>query len=505
MKNKFTVILLYFVIVWTNLYKFVLIRQGFLTEPDERRYFQTWIFLKHLLSGDWQVAVRAVFSAQARPGSVLLHVIPASLQFLSAKIRGVELFETNNSDVVFVYNFFIFGLTLVVLYRLFQLIFKNRILSLTGVLFYSVLVVNFSYIRHIYPYDESLLIFIFLVYKLAKNYRIKRVYSPKFAFWTGLLAFFAFLVYPAHYLIFMAVYVLFNLLLWQKKIAVKQAFSLNAAYIGGSVLLLLVFEMFSGFGQTSYIYNLLHLSGTVNQGDYNEAFSFIIKYFWQVEHFTGLVLLLGLLIFPVIYLASKMPSKSITGLIVLSFLIMYLMYAVSSYFLHNLVLMGRILHQFIFVIVLMNLFVFEGLSDVLRKYFIILLTLVLTIQFYFQIQDYLQISYPRDVYWRYLKTYPFSQIREISEYENSWSNLPKRLDGIYIDKTKQDTITVVNGQYFYPVDDKTKCHKYRSNQSKKLIFNKLHFVNYKAYQFEGYDFKARKILDSCRFRIRIYK
>ena len=140
LSNKFIVSFLYLSIVWVNLYKFVLIRQGFLTEPDERRYLMTWIFLKHLLQGDWQGAIHAIFSAQGRPASILLHTIPASLQFISAKIRHLELFETQNFDVVFVYNLTINFITLYVLYRLFQLIFNNKILSLTGTLFYSVLV-----------------------------------------------------------------------------------------------------------------------------------------------------------------------------------------------------------------------------------------------------------------------------------------------------------------------------------------------------------------------------
>jgi len=502
--NKIIIFFLYGAIALVNLYKFVLIRQGLLTEPDEHRYMQTWIFLKHLSNGDWQGAVNAIFSAQGRPASILLHVFPASLQFLSAKIRHLELFESQNADVVFVYHFFIYSLTLLILYRLFQLIFNNKILSLTGIFFYSVLVINFSYLRHIYPYDESLLIFIFLVYRLVKAYYYKTVFSLKFAFGLGILAYFGVLVYPAHYLSFMASYLLFNLILWQRKTDLKQFLLLNIAYTTGSIFLQVIFEILSRFGKTSYIYNVLHLSKTVNQGDYTEAFSFIGKYFWQVEHVTGLILLLGILIFPVYFWKLQNTSKKITGYIVISFFIIYLMYAGSSYFLHNSVMMGRILHQFIFVIVLISLFVLASFKNELQKILIILLTLIFSVQFYFHVQDYLQISYPRDVYWQYLKTYPFSQIIEVSEYENAWSNLPKRLDSIYMDTKNKDTITIVNGQYFYPVNDAYKYHAYKPKDLKSLIFNKLHFINFKAYQFEGYDLKARNLLDSCRFHIKIY-
>ena len=505
LSNKFIIIFLYLSIAWVNLYKFVLIRQGFLTEPDERRYLMSWSFLKHLLQGDWQGAIHAVFSAQGRPASILLHTIPASLQFISAKIRHLELFETQNFDVVFVYNLTINLITLYVLYRLFQLIFNNQILSLTGILFYSVLVNNFSYLRHIYPYDESLLLFIYLVYRLVKAYLNKPNFDIEFAFWTGSLAFLGFLIYPAYYLSFMAVYILFNILIWYKKISLKSWLTLNSVYIAGSVSILLIFEILSRFGQASYLYNIRHLSGTVNQGDYKEAYSFIVKYFWQVEQFPGLILLAGIAIFSILFFKVNTPAKKLTGMIVLSFLIPYLIFTTSAYFLHNLVMMGRILHQFVFVIILMNVFVLQMLNTKFQKYIVLTLVFLLSIQFYSQIQTYLSISYPRDVYWQYLKTYPLSHINQISEYDNSWSNLPQKMDGIYIKPNQQDSMTIVNGQYFFPVDTADKYHPYRPKNNKKLIFNHLHFINYKAYQLEAYKIKERTLIDSLQLRIRVYQ
>jgi len=503
--DKLIIRILYLTLGWVNLYKFVLIHQGFLTEPDERRYLNTWYFLKHLSQADWSGAIQPIFSAQGRPASVLLHTIPAGLQYLSAKIRHLELFESHNSDFVFGYNIFIYLLILIVFYRLSLLIFQNKILSLTGLLFYSVLVNNFIYLRHIYPYDESLLIFIFLVYRLVRNYQYKITFNIKFAYLTGLLAFFGFSVYPAYYLSFIAVYILFNLLLWRKQTALHRLLLLNLSYIGGSLTMLILFEILAHFGHALYINNLLHLSGTVNQGSYEEAYSFIFKYFWQVEHTTGLWLIISLIIFIGYYKRARHNSKQLTGDLVLSFLIPFLLYTGASYFLHKMVMMGRILHQFIFVIILISIFDIGIIQEKYRKYLILTLTLLLSLQFYFQIQTYLKISYPRDVYWHYLKTYPFSQIKEISEYEHSWSNLPQKIDSLYINKNQKDTITIINGQYFYPIDTPKKYHPYHPNNSKKQILNRLHFINYKAYQYEGYGIKARQLIDSLQFKIKIYR
>ena len=194
LSKKSSVLFLWGLIILINLYKFILINSGFLTEPDERRYLMSFSLLKNLSEGHFLKAIRAIYNADGRPGSIILHSIPATLQFIYAKIRHLEVFETQSFQIVFIYNFIIFTLTLYVLYKIFRKLFQSKLIALTGILIYSLLVNNFIYFRHIYPYNESLLIFLWLTYQILKtsHYNLKKIF-----FW-GALAFFGFTVYPTN-------------------------------------------------------------------------------------------------------------------------------------------------------------------------------------------------------------------------------------------------------------------------------------------------------------------
>ncbi len=499
---------LWLLIVLVNAYKFVLINTGFLTEPDERRYLMSWRLLKKLTQGDFNTALTSVFSADGRPGSVMLHTIPATLQFIYAKIFGYELLESRNFAPVFFYNIIVNLLILYILYKIIRLLFEEKIITLFGLLLFSVLVNNFSYLRHIYPYNESLLLFLALTYRMLKFYMQKSSISLKTAFIWGIIAFTGILIYPAYYLTFLAIFIFFNAILILKKIEINKIIQFNFAYITGSLSIFFIFEFLSRLGHHSYINTVLKLSETVKQGDFSESYSFIIKYLWQVEKYTGLLLLTGIIVFIIFIpklLTRGTKQQKLVLILIISFLIPYTYYTTSGYFGHQAVMYGRILHQFIIPVILMSLFVINLTPQPIRHKLIIILSILISIQFYFQMQDYLKIAYPRDVYWKYLKTYPFDRIKQVSEYKNAWPVLPQKLDSVYIDKNKANSITIVNGQYFYPVDSYEFFYKYKALPTEKQVFKKPHFTNYKAYQFEGYDIKAREILDSLKLQIKIFR
>jgi hypothetical protein len=506
--EKYLVKLLAFLLIITNLYKFRLINAGYMTEPDERRYMMAWSALKHLMQGDIEGFSLAVFSAQARPGEILVKTIPATLQFITAKIFHLDFFETQNFYIVFVFNFVIYGLTLWLLYKIFVLFFKNKELALFGVLSYSLLINSYAYLRHIYPYDTALLLFLLVLYKITKRYQNRQVFDNKQAFTLGVLSFFAFLVYPAYNLAFFSVFLIFALVNWS---ILRQNFvqysKLIVSYVLGSIILLLVFETFSRLGNTSYIHNALTLSGTVIQGDFYDTPTFIFRYLIEVEGIIGIILILSMLIFT-LKIAKLFKSKSSTDklliIVLFSFFITYVFYVSMGYFAHKATMYGRILHQFFPIIWLMFLFVIKDFRKNFKQYFMALSALIFSVFFIFQMQDYLSIAYPRDVYWAYLRNYPRTQIIEKTEYDNSWSNLPERIF-LSPSTVQKDSIIAVNTFYFYPLNDKEKYHKYQAPKNKKIRFDKPHFLNYKSYQFEGYGIEERKNIRNYQFRIRLYE
>ena len=496
--------------------KLLLVRGGFLTEPDERLYFWSFSFIKRLSLGHIGSALESLFSARGRPVEVLLKSIPATLQIISAKIFGLNVFETKNMWIIFGFNMIIFIAILFFIYKIALLVFKNKSLALITTLFYSLLINSFVYLRHIYPYDTSLLLTVLLLYYIIKLYISNEKISQKKAFSFGFLAFLSFMFYPTFYLMFYVLFFVFVWVLWNGFRDKKYLLSRAIAYISGSVFLLVLTELTARAVNKSYILNLLHLSGTIDQGDYNESVYFLFKYLINVEYFTGILIIIGLLLFivrlPKLIKTENKVKLLMAYLFVFSTLMYLLHTGILCYWTHKMTVYIRQMHQFMPVLVLFAMMGFNEFyksfkNDYpfsIKTYKLLIFSILVIVLIVFQMKDYLRISYPRDVYWTYLRHTKKDLIKEISEYDDSWSNLPTR----FIDKEKitntKDTIIAVNTQYFFPVKDFLKYHPYK-NTRKKLIFSAPHFLNYKAYQYEGYTSKERENINKMKLFIRIYK
>jgi len=374
---------------------------------------------------------------------------------------------------------------------------------LTGLLWYSVLVNSFVYLRHTFPYNESLLVYLFLIFQMISTYKKHAPVSYKGFFIWGIMAFVAHLIYPAYYLSFLSVFILMNLLFYNKDIYkwIKQ----NLVYISGVLVAFLFTEALSGWANTSYIHNLLQLSDTVKQGSFEESYSFIFKYFMEVEKLAGILLIIGIIVF-FLNLPRLVNNKDHKLLFFLwiSFFSTYFLHTTMGYFFHKMTIYARILHQFIPVIIVMNLYVLSLINENFRRKIISVLAIFISMVFVKQIHSYLQIYYPRDVYWQYLKTYPKEHIVQLSEYKHAWSNLPEKVEGKYVDLSGKDSIYVVNGMFFYPYDTPAKL-QLKFPENSELLFNGLHFIQYKAYQYEGLNMQERSYLDSLQFHIKVLK
>ncbi len=508
--RKFYVSFLCFLLVVSNLYKFRLMPLGYLNEPDETLYFWSWSALKRLFNFDVSGFVNSLFSARGRPLEVLIKTIPASFQFVTAKLFHLNFFETKNMYVLFVFNMLIYVLILYYLYKLALLIFKSKFYALFSILSYSVLINSYAYLRHIYPYDTSLLFLVYLLYRLVKSYINKEKPGYKQSFFFGVIAAFSFLIYPTFYMAFFALFFVFlgihfNLI----KSHLRKFIWLSASYVAGSTITFALTEFLSRLVHTSYVGNLTNLSQTITQGDYDESFYYLFKYFYEVEGSIGWAYMLGLagfILLMSIY-KNKQKNESILHIIFLSFSLMYFFHTGLGYFGHKMTVYIRQMHQFMPILAIFMVYAIWKLkiSDPIKKFSVLLLSLVFFVTYFFQMNAFFEIAYPKDVYWTYLRHLKKENIHEIFEYEDSWSDLPSRfLDEV--DKTNaEDTITAVNTCIVFPVDDIRKYHAYMPKKNAVLIYKKPHYLNCKAYQFEGYNTKERQVLDSIDLQIRLYK
>jgi hypothetical protein len=131
--------------------------------------------------------------------------------------------------------------------------------------------------------------------------------------------------------------------------------------------------------------------------------------------------------------------------------------------------------------------------------------------FFISIENYLSHSYPREIAFQYSKSYPSAEVTSNCEYENSMLVLPgeinqhtEKSENITVKKLKIDKILIINCCYFYPVNDITKYKVYNPTVEQNLMDAKKHFLNFKAYQYEGFGINERKLLDKLCFKIKVF-
>ena len=156
-------------------------------------------------------AVKAIASTQGRPANAILNLIPITLQYITAHIFNLNYYESQNSYAVFVYNFIIYCLILLVHFRFSKLLLNDSYLALASVVLFSTLTNSYLYLRHALPYDTSLLIFYLVIYKIV-IYVKEDSLSFKKSFLAGTCSFFGFLVYPGifHYSLLRYLYYFFT-------------------------------------------------------------------------------------------------------------------------------------------------------------------------------------------------------------------------------------------------------------------------------------------------------
>ena len=83
-------------IVLLTLIKLNLIGKGFISFPDEFRYYNSGSAAKDLSGLRVESAVNKLFSTQGRPANAIINLIPISIQNITAKVFNLNNYESNN-------------------------------------------------------------------------------------------------------------------------------------------------------------------------------------------------------------------------------------------------------------------------------------------------------------------------------------------------------------------------------------------------------------------------
>lgn len=498
-------------IVAVTVIKLSLGGSGFLALQDERRYEKSAKAIQCLSHADTKGFLFEIFSTKGRPGETILKIIPNVIQIFTAKIFTLNLYETENSYPLFIFNFLIYCLILILHFKCSTILLKNTDLALLSVLMYSCLTNSYLYIRHAVPYDSSLLILYFSFYR-ALVYQQRKNSSTFQYFKLGAVTTFGYLVYPGFFpLVFLTglIVLLYNP---NEEVLYKRFKNLCSLIIGGASLIVF-FELLSNFGGKSFLSTSRELSSTINQGSFEETLSFIIKYLFEVEQINGILVLSGLLVF-YIFLFKRMKSIfTEPTLLTLSILtLVYTLYGCAGVCFHKVVYYGRLMHQyypFICIALLVPL-ANTTISFQKRTFLYLGIAGVFVFSFCFNFQQYRQYCFPRDIGWKYINIHGRTFLNSICEYKGGESQIPSGTERAkkpkYVDKRTASFLfyNIINGCYHDRFDSVKKNDISYVVKYGTLLEKHSAFYCFKAYQYEGYNVAERKTIDSLGINIKVY-
>ncbi|ALW87133.1 hypothetical protein AUC43_19860 [Hymenobacter sedentarius] len=492
-----------------------LIGKGTMAFVDEQRYVTAMLGLRALSEGHVREFLQAINSMGARPGDGLWRVIPGLGQAALLVLFKLNPNAPPSLQVPQVFNVLIMSLDMLLLYRIYRRFFPVSF-ALLGVALYSSLVNTNLYLRHILPYDHSLFFFLLALWLLlspAKKRPIKRYW------WVGLISGMSYAVYPGY---FMGPAVLLALTVWMaippriKSGHTNKPVSFRplAAQLTGLVAVLVLFEALAQLSDTSYLASSRYIATTVTQGSFEEGFSFICHYFWEVEGWLG-VGLLGLFVAGLLlsirqlqaataqYIPESEYALDVSALLSIGFMA-WLGYAVAVQFAHKLVFYGRILHFFVPLIILGGIFALHSAASHWQqsKTFLLISGWALALWHFGAFDSaYRFVNYPSDVVY----DFGIQDARQIAGIDITGCDkgvVYYRLFGPRIrDKGTFDApkYQLVNFAYLYPIS----CYQAPPANAGSVVASVPYFMKYTPYQFEGHSPAQRVLFQKHDINFRI--
>ena len=494
--------------------RFFLMGKGTFFLPDEFRYSYSVRAAQLLLHGDWREFCASLASTAGRPGDALVRLVPALLQHALLALTGLNIATPTSNVVPVLFNYVAVSLSAWYFYRICLLLLQNRPLALLGSVVYACLTNTNIYLRHILPYDAALLLMLFLVHYVLSLKRKGEPIRVRHYVGIGFLSALLVTVYPGYY---MAPFIVLGVLVdWLHPLAfLQQRWKSVVAYVLGGAGVILLFEGVTRIGDASYIEGSYDLAHTIDQGSYEEGFTFLFKYLFQVEGLLGYALVLALLAYLVMVAVDVATQReritvnlSDTSKLLVVAAAFFLLHAAGGVLLHRVVFYGRLLHPFMPFLVIVTLLLLRRITAPgVRHGLMLSLAGVALLSFGLFFRDYQLVVYPVDVIYRmgintgdkaYVRYY--NQIKSYPGLVYS-SPEPRTVGGGYV-RIPGKVITLLNFTYPFPLRP-VAVPVPVSSFGNQLLFDDSHALNFRAYPFEGFTIAERQILPQLNLRIRV--
>ena len=441
-----------------------------LFNPDGRYFFGDEIFYKRLIvtliesekTNNPLLFWQGIFGIHAKPGFGIVYSLPI---WGEARMPNVPYGAILNVLINCLIPILCF------------LIIKKLVGQKVAVFATSALIFSISsvfYIRHMLPYDVSIVIFLIGLYLYL---RVKSVLL--FATISAI----SFLTYPSYFYYFIPIPV--TLVIFG-----RPRLKGSVLFISGFICVVLFAQLASiAIGaKPSYLEEAQRLSGVVTQGDFIPALNFLAEYIISYDGFWGIILVA---VAPLIILFGN--RKKFFPLIIY-LLLVFLILELFSHITSKTVLYGRTIRPFYLLLLISGAMALESLFRKLLKaplYWLLFCVFLIT-----SLLNWL----PR--FDRFQKiTYPEEFRVEVENYLQDMHPGNYMVEDVYTKKRwEEDFATdppVLEQEKFY-IGNPTLLYPYFGNVEipckKDILISREHAMTFSPYQFEGFTKKMREFI-----------
>jgi hypothetical protein len=487
--------------------KSMLLGTGHLDDTDENPFILLLDNFDQLLAGNldaWNYQVLVLWSTYPETAirlfeAFFLKIYASYLHLPPTHIESLKLMG--------LFNVFVSLAQVIVFYLILIRLKFDKNTALAGILIYSAFLNTNLYIKHILPYDMSLLLYLISLYII-----LSEKLSLKKLFIVGVLSSIGFYCYFGN---FMFSAILFIVLVFKQFSQPKSLAKHTVIFLTPYLLFLLSLELISRQSGKSYIMHTLVFSGTIYHGSPEESLIYLFNYFFVVEKFWGILMIVSLTIS--FFLVLKIKIIEQVKIVVSAGAIAYMVYAIYATATGGMVFYGRVIHMYIPFVVIFILYFLQ-----IFNYVVISLSLIAAVNFLLVIKELNSLGYPRSiVYQKNL----FDSGENISFYselrcgitydyrhpyffdagiEHSWPD-------IYMEVAQKKKFEVphqlINFCFFfhYPDDFIDKYQKFSPPVGYQKIYEKKHFMSHPAYTFEYCTKIGRKFFIEKDLKIQIFR
>ncbi len=472
------------------LFSLLLIGKGASSMADESRYWHGFHAWYALSDGQWAEAIRYCFNLGARPILPLLHFPQYLLQAILYFIfhwdpRSVMSLTAVQAINVVIHVLYLWSFYKLLIYH-FQFEHRLAVLSLVIIAFFPG---SSFYLRHMLPYELSLLLWNLLLLNHAKFRNVILLSATSV---------FILLVYPAYWFYALCCHIMILNDRMQMRLSWKPVVQYASKIIMGVVLAFLVLEVLALSGGTHFFNDFITGGSNYlyeNGLRYKNTLLYFKDYFVNANGAIG-ILFGSCFLFWALFLMVPIYQRRDTKLLILAGLIFFFIgaHSVLGWATQCKIMYGRLIFQLLPILLILMVGSIKNSNEKFKGGIVITFVAV-SIASYFQFYtEFSKLAYPRDVLAQFLesKSRGFEYDLVLYEGQQNYETVNEFKVNYYFATppgNKQISMDTSSHYIFYNaampnvVNPIWQVPEFDS-LIKPLVFQSAHFISHPAYLYE---------------------